>query len=143
MSNGRSRSRDETQKVAEEIANEIKKLDSLFRLEADTLVEYGERMGDFLANRVRLKTTQIRKFLDAVNNISAESVGKTDFPFRERTILLKPKLAYAAGRQDEVKPLMTVLDPCMDRVKSKPDFDKFARFVESIVAYHKYHGGRD
>ena len=57
--------------------------------------------------------------------------------------MLKPKLAYAAGRQDEVKPLMTVLDPCMDRVRSRDDFDRFAKFVESIVAYHKYHGGRD
>ena len=143
MPNGRSRGRDQGQRVAEEIAGEIKKLDSLAELEAAALVEYGEKMGDFLANQVRLKTTQIRKFLDAVNKISAEGLDKEDEFFRERTILLKPKLAYAAGRQDEVKPLMTVLDPCMDRVEDGKDFDRFARFVESIVAYHKYHGGRD
>ena len=58
-------------------------------------------------------------------------------------MLLKPKLAYAAGCQEEVKPLMAVLVPCLDRVHTKDDFIRFYRFVESIIAYHRYHGGRD
>ena len=142
MVNGRSHGRDQHQKIAEEIAGEMKKLGSLAGLEAEALVEYGKKMGRSLA-KAGLRTTQIRKFLDAVNKISAESVGKKDFPFRERTILLKPKLAYAAGRENKAKPLMAVLDSCMDKVRNKEDFSRFARFVESIVAYHRYYNGRD
>jgi CRISPR-associated protein Csm2 len=100
-------------------------------------------MGDFLANRVRLKTSQIRKFLDAVNEIKSKGTQEKEADFRSACMLLKPKLAYAAGRQDEVKPLMAVLVPCIDRVYGKDDFTRFYRFVESIIAYHRYHGGRD
>jgi CRISPR-associated protein Csm2 len=102
-------------------------------------------MGDFLANRIRLKTSQIRKFLDAVNAIKSKSAQQTtdDAFFRSECMLLKPKLAYAAGRQDEVKPLMSVLVPCIDRVHGRADFSNFYRFVEAIMAYHRFHGGRD
>jgi len=102
-------------------------------------------MGDFLANRIRLKTSQIRKFLDAVNEIKSKSVQQAtdDAFFRSECMLLKPKLAYAAGRQDEVKPLMSVLVSCIDRVYKKSDFSNFYRFVEAIMAYHRFHGGRD
>lgn len=143
MPNGRGR-KDRGYPAVEEIAGKISSLERMGSFEAEALVEYGEKMGKLLAREVRLKTTQIRKFLDAVNKISAESAGEEEhFPFRERAILLKPKLAYAAGRQDEVKPLMKVLASCIDRVKDGQDFDKFARFVESIVAYHRYYGGKD
>lgn len=127
-----------------DVVKEISGLKTLSVLEADKLVDLAEKMGDFLANRIRLKTSQIRKFLDAVNEIKSKgSLEKEEKFFRSECILLKPKLAYAAGRQDEVKPLMAVLAPCIDRVHNKADFDRFYRFVESIIAYHRYHGGRD
>jgi len=31
----------------------------------------------------------------------------------------------------------------MDKVEDKKDFDYFVEFLEAIVAYHKYHGGKD
>jgi len=130
--------------IVDRIAGEIDaKLKKMADLSAADLVKYAEETGDFLANTVRLKTSQIRKFLDAVNVIRSESVGEEDYLFEERVILLKPKLAYAAGRQDQVQPLMTVLEPCMNKVKDKDDFLKFFRFIEAIVAYHRYCGGRD
>lgn len=128
--------------VADEVAEELAKLSSMGDLTAEKLVEYAEKVGNFLANRVRLKTSQIRRFLDAVNGIRARSFGE-EIDFEREVILLRPKLAWSAGRQDEVKPLMAVLDPCMRKVKDSEDFSNFARFVESIVAYHRYHGGKD
>jgi CRISPR-associated protein Csm2 len=124
---------------------EVSQLHSLELLSAERLVEMASQMGDFLANRIRLKTSQIRKFLDAVNEIKSESLqqGADDAFYRSKCMLLKPKLAYAAGRQDEVKPLMSVLVPCIDRVHGKGDFSNFYRFVEAIMAYHRFHGGWD
>lgn len=127
-------------KVVEDIVARIKKLNSLSDLQVDDLVKYSEEMGQHLT-QINLKTNQIRKFLDAVKKVGSEG-GKGKFS-RDEVKLLKPKLAYAAGRQQEVKPLMSLLDPCIDRVNTKEDFKQFARLVEGIVAYHKFYGGRD
>ena len=118
----------------------IKKLTKLSDLPVDDLVQYSEDMGRHLTH-INLKTSQIRKFLDAVKKI--DSKGGTGGFSRDAVKLLKPQLAYAAGRQQEVKPLMLLLDPCIDRVDTKEDFKQFARLVEGIVAYHKFYGGRD
>jgi len=129
----------------EQIAREIKGLERMSELSAEKLVSFADNLGEFLAKRARLKTSQIRKFLDAVNSIKSRGRAKkeeTSF-FQRETLLLKPKLAYAAGRQNEVKPLMEVLDPCMDKVKNEQDFLCFSRFVEAIIAYHRFHGGRE
>jgi CRISPR-associated protein Csm2 len=72
---------------------------------------------------------------------------KPDFSRIEREVeLLKPRLAYAA-RHEEVKPLKKVLDKAIDGVKNsnrkEKAFENFLRFVESIVAYHKFYGGED
>ncbi len=125
--------------VANNIATNIKSLGKLADLSVDDLVKYAEEMGKHLS-QINLKTNQIRKFLDAVKKL--ESGGGKEFN-RDEVKLLKPKLAYAAGRQTEVKPLMLVLDPCIDRVDTPKDFKQFARLVEGIVAYHKFYGGRD
>ena len=140
---GGPRGSDHDPSTTDLVVREISSLKNLSGLQADRLVDLAEKMGDFLANRIRLKTSQVRKFLDAVNGIKSQGTQESGADFRSACMLLKPKLAYAAGRQDEVKPLMAVLVPCIDRVYGKEDFTSFYRFVESIIAYHRYHGGRD
>jgi len=130
--------------IIDEVVAKIEKLEKMSQFSPEDLVKYAEEVGDFLANRARLKTSQIRKFLDAINAIKSKGRRREEVSFFEReAILLKPKLAYAAGKQDEVKPLMRVLDPCMSRVKDEDDFLNFYRFIEAIVAYHRFHGGRE
>ena len=129
-------------KVAEDVAHHLRGLEKFSKLNADELDKFSNKMGEQLKNG-GLKTSQIRKFLAAVRSIQ-NKVKKGEHFDREEIVLLKPKLAYAAGRQPrEVKPLMTVLNPAIDKVRDKLDFDKFVRFVEGIVAYHKYYGGGD
>lgn len=129
--------------VADEIREKIEsKKGTLYdSLTADELVEYAEKMGKYL-RAMYLKTAQIRKILDAVNKIKATTDSK-NFN-REEIVLLKPKLAYSAGRQEQqVRPLMNVLTPCIDKVYNYLDFKRFAQFLEAIIAYHKYYGGRE
>lgn len=133
--------------VVNNIVNQIKGLKRLADMPVEKLVQYADDMGKYLT-QINLKTNQIRKFLDAVKKVESESIKRFESDnataFNSDEVkLLKPKLAYAAGRQSEVRPLMALLDPCIDRVNSKEDFKKFARLVESIVAYHKFYGGRD
>ena len=126
--------------IVDEVAQELEKLNNMGELQAEDLVEYADKVGKFLESK-GLKTSQIRKFLDAVNQIKARSFRER-FDFEREAILLRPKLAWAAGGQKkQVEPLMRVLDPCMKRVKDEKDFANFARFVEAIVAYHRFYGG--
>ena len=71
------RGRPEEDSVAQKIAGELESLPKMADLDAEQLVKYGYELGEHLARQVKLKTTQIRKFLDAVNEISAESMGKS------------------------------------------------------------------
>ncbi|MCU0595556.1 MAG: type III-A CRISPR-associated protein Csm2 [Desulfobacterota bacterium] len=122
-----------------EIGNELKDLD---KVGMDRLVEIAEETGHFLSNE-KLKMNQIRRFLDGVRRIESELKGRTGFQHvQDAIILLRPKLAYAAGRERKIKPLMEVLDPAIKSgAKSEENFHKLLRLIEGIVAYHRFHGG--
>lgn len=134
-------------------------------LDAETIVCIAEEVGKFLKNgqfiknnkieKVDLRLNQLRRFLDALRRIEVELKGKIDDDkesileidfnsVKDSVELLRPKLAYAAGREEKVKPLMNVLDPAIKAVTrngKKEAFVKLLRLVESIIAYHRYHGG--
>ena len=113
------------------------------------LVEDTEKLGQKLAKD--LKTTQIRKFLDAVNRLKARIRGASVLPedVKSELHLLRPKLAYAAARQSNdrnsspVEPLKKVLDAALKKDMDIEDFSRFVQLIEAIVAYHKAAGGKD
>lgn len=149
---------------AKDIVKEIKdtiasnKLSSLKDYPIRDLVKHAEEFGPYLKNQ-RLETNQIRKFLDAVNQLKArlaqdedETIkqGKTEEEkaklrfgkIESDVVLLKPKLAYAAARQKAAKPLSDVMSAAIDKVYSSEDFDRLVQLIESIIAYHKAEGGK-
>jgi CRISPR-associated protein Csm2 len=154
-----SRSRDnrprdnQSQSISQEIINEISKHTYLRDYDIRSLVKHAEKFGPFLRNR-RLETNQIRKFLDAINRLKAQlTQGDTgeDTPkesadlfakIETDIVLLKPKLAYSAARQESAKPLSEVMSVAIDRVHSLKDFERLVQLIESIIAYHKAEGGR-
>lgn len=106
------------------------------------LVQHAEEFGPDL-KRQRLETNQVRKFLDAVNRLKADLTEDDDFSKIEtEVVLLKPKLAYAAARQEAVKPLNKVMAVAIDKVHNRADFDRLVQLIESIIAYHKAEGGK-
>lgn len=117
--------------------------------EIRTLVKEAEDLGSHLKQQ-GLKTNQIRKFLDAVNRLKVELAQDKEQRFsviKDSVILLKPKLAYAAARQQDsrrfnpVKPLSDVISVAIDKVDDSPDFNRLVQLIESIIAYHKAAGG--
>ena len=107
--------------------------------------------------RLALTTSQIRKFLAAVNALT----NKIDM-FRTRgeksdvltpelaaeVKFLKVKLAYQAGKDQRgsVRDFVekAQLRQRLDRIgTSIRAYENFARYMEALVAYHKFHGGRD
>jgi len=116
--------------------------DGLSKLPANTLVEIAEKLGKYLKNS-GLKTTQIRKFLDGIRRLDIQFNSGKQF-LEDQVVLLKPKLAYAAGRNSAVRPLMDVLQPAITAgSRSYSDFKKLLSLIEAIVAYHKFYGGAD
>lgn len=106
-------------------------------------------------DRIDVTTSQIRKFLTAVNvvrnkvdlykakNKGAEALSKE---LTAEIKFLKVNLLYQAGRIAAVKQFMTVskLDIIIDSIgDSLARFVKFTKYVEALVAYHKFLGGRD
>ncbi|HOP86237.1 MAG TPA: type III-A CRISPR-associated protein Csm2 [Syntrophorhabdaceae bacterium] len=130
--------------LVKNLREEISKFqsDGLSKLPANSLVDVAEKLGKHLKD-TGLKTTQIRRFLDGIRKLDVQFNKGKDF-LEDQVVLLKPKLAYAAGRNQSVRPLMEVLQPAIAGAgKSYADFKKLLSFIEAIVAYHKFYGGAD
>jgi CRISPR-associated protein Csm2 len=143
--------------------NYAKQIKELGTIPIERLVDIAKTVGKRLGNPrdensrgINLKMNQIRKFLDALRRLEIhvnelkrnEDSGMPASDWNEiryQLTLLRPKLAYAAGRKEEVKPLMAVLEPAIKAAAESPRelFDRLLRFVEAIVAYHRYYGGNN
>ena len=65
---------------------------------------------------------------------------------KSELLLLKPKVAYAAGRQlKTIKPFKEFMDDVINSWMKATDKRKattnFFNLIESMVAYHKFYGG--
>lgn len=94
-----------------------------------------------------MTASQIRNFLDEVNRIDAETRGRDSSFDVSRVILLKPQLAYSAGRetnkekQKTLKSFAELFSAAIDNIHDRDDFKRFVDFTQAVVAYHRYHGG--
>ena len=111
------------------------------------LVEHAQQFGPHLKSK-KLETNQIRKFLDALNQIKAK-LTQIDEDEQARfqkietdIVLLQPKLAYASARQDSVTALSRVMAKAIDKVRTTDDFERLVQFLESTIAYHKAENGK-
>ncbi len=123
----------------------------------DCAVEWAKSFGEYLQqddSRNRgtgpLTTSQIRKFFGELKRIQADPIK-----YQEDIPMLKAKLAYAVGRdasqfrgqiqyKTKLKEFYEELENGIDSIRkgNKDDLIRFVKIVESIVAYHKYFGGK-
>ncbi len=112
---------------------------------------------EVMKNSFRLVTTsQIRRFLTAVNTVSGKveqyqnETGKSEKlspDLAAQVKFLKVKLAYQVGRGGgrikkfvEETDLMVAIGSIGSDAKK---YEEFARYVEALVAFHKFYGGKD
>lgn len=96
-------------------------------------------------------TSKIRNILamvnDIYNDVISEKSDELNADLQSRIEYLKVRLIYESGREPwTVKPFIQksgLLDLLDDIGDSKERFIKFARYMEALVAYHRFHGGRD
>lgn len=112
-------------------------------------VEFAEEFGHYLGTaematdprigrsqkvKGKLTTNQLRKFFGEVKRQQMQGYNETQF------VLLKPKLAYAVGRDKgatKIKDFYNVMTNAIDLVKDEKSFKNFIMVFEAIVAYHK------
>ena len=118
--------------------------------DAETTVQEADALGEALANRHRLSTSQIRNIFGTVRRIEMNwPEGETEESDATRRakrelLLLKPKMAYQARRERGrgVQTLTDVLKDAINLVEGdRQRFQYFVDFFEATLAYHKAHGG--
>lgn len=108
------------------------------------LLEDTRMLGKRLAEK-RLTTSQIRQVFTKLKAIEAKGYQDQKIEF----MMLKPFLAYAAGRQNndglrEFKERMTSGIEAViggDTAGESQRFKNFCKLFEAVLAYHKAHGG--
>jgi CRISPR-associated protein Csm2 len=116
------------------------------------LIDAAEQFGRQLAKPERssdaLSTSQIRQVFTKLKNIESKSLDETrlgDF------LMLKPFIAYAAGRQNNVAGLQKLKGLVCDGIDCVVDakgvdlqcrFRNFVKLFEAVLAYHRAAGGR-
>ena len=135
-----------------EIRDIIKKIDSLqnmSELDEKTIAEengYAESVARDRDIKKRLKTTQLRKIFDRVKTIERKLNEDGWDAVQPDFYMLRPELAYAMARKLIPEQFFMLMNACMKQVdkgndpeQKKENYAKFVRFLEAIVAYHKYH----
>jgi CRISPR-associated protein Csm2 len=114
-----------------------KRIEKILGGDAFELNKYAEELAQsYLQGKEaeKLSTSQIRGILTEIQRMKEFNPTKLQ--------LLRPKLAYAAGRhKGKVKEFRDLLEALIKKA-NQDNFDTFKNFVEAIVAYHKYHGGK-
>jgi len=112
-----------------------------------SLREPNRRPGELVIN---LTTSKIRGMLSMVselyteaqhtpgNELSGELAGRVQY--------LKMRIAYEAGREPQVKKFEEKAQLMHNLTFVKKDKEKlllFCRYMEALVAYHRYYGGKE
>lgn len=110
--------------------------------EADKeLVIYAEEAGKYMANN-GLTNSKIRSIFGEIKRIQMGVFENEKASF----YLLKPKVAYALGRDPRNEGLILfkkIFDHSYISVSDGKSFVNFSNLLEAILAYHKSFGGKD
>lgn len=108
--------------------------------DARKINEYAEERGKQLVDE-GVTSSQLRRIYSEIKRAQTQYRSDGDAESaKKRLVLLKPKLAYAAARDDEMEELKDRVEGLMNKwVEQEDDLDHFFEVVEALVAYHQYY----
>ena len=117
----------------------------------DDYVDQAEKiMRSLLENGKTVTTSKIRNLLSLVSeiynteNIRAEKELRPDSVVKLN--LMRVRVAYECGRDNAVKDFVAItnlLEYLKGISNGRADLRRFAHYMEALVAYHRYFGGRE
>lgn len=108
------------------------------------LNQLAEKYAEVFVRQDRLKTHQLRNVFSSIERMrTIYKTRKTYQSIENELVLLKPKIAYAAGRQKTVRyNFFPFVKGAIDGVVQAEDKEKalanFFALMESVVGYHKF-----
>ena len=113
-----------------------------------------QKLKDYKDNRGRtvpmVTTSKLRSLLsmsiDIYNQAVNQNTDRLDADIASRIEYLSVRFLYEAGREESVKKLVEEagIIGMLKNVKGSRDrYLLFQRYMEALVAFHKYYGGRD
>lgn len=121
--------------------------DSSYVSKAEDVIKEMKREG-FKKGRDTLTTSQLRKLLSMTSTL----YDRVQFEGLEKVIdriaYLRIQFIYQGGRNAAVKEMidkaeiLKILEK-IQKNQEKADFIRFCHYMEALVAYFKYYGGRD
>ena len=100
-------------------------------------------------NKEKLTTTKIRNLMAMtaeIYNEAMESDESLSGDTKSRIEYLRMRMVYEAGRDNAVKALVfaaKLLDGLKEVKGNKKNFIRFYHYMEALVAYFKFYGGKD
>ena len=102
---------------------------------------------DLTTSKIRNLLAMTSEVLNKVNNTRASAEGKDDVTdgIRQDLNSLKIRTIYECGREESVKDFVKkayILEH-LKEIKTLDDCEVFCHYMEALVAYHRYMGGKD
>lgn len=126
------------QKLHEYIVEELKKPERFSKIDPEYLTKYSA----WIAEELKITSTQLRKFYTYVKGIEqdAKYKQKLDSKINSKLKFLLPKLAGSVqkNKQEGVKVLYYVFEACTkkEKIQDIEDLKLFVEFFEAILDYH-------
>lgn len=96
-----------------------------------------------------LTVSQIRNLLamsaDIFNEVLEYPEEKLSEELLDRISYLTVRFYYEAGRDEKVKSFIETANllPFLKGIKTRKQYIQYYQYMEALVAFHKYHGGKD
>ena len=92
------------------------------------------------AKHKELKINQLRNFFGEIKSIQKNpEIWKNKEELRDAVSMLEMNLAYDFGRNVIARDFYDIITASLAKVKVEDDFKKFVVFIQSLIAYHKFH----
>ncbi len=118
--------------------------------EAEKVILEMKEMKDAGKKDAEITTTQLRNLLamaaDIYNTIMHQNTDALTEEIKSRIEYMRVRFFYEAGRNGGVKTLIekaNLMEVLKNIKGSRENYILFNRYMEALVAFHRYYGGRD
>lgn len=101
---------------------------------------FANNVGRYLEKK-ELSSSKIRNIYNEIKRIQMNYEEE-----KSSSYLLRPKIAYAVGRDSKnygLQMFKIVFDDCFRCVAEEKHYHNLCGVIEALIAYHKYYGGKD
>ena len=114
---------------------------------AEKVIKSLNHTKDHRNNKIKffLTTTKIRNLLNLTSNLFDESKIREYKELADKIAYLRVQFVYQSGRETAVKDLVKkaeILD-ILKEINNKESLQRFCRYMEALVAYFRFYGGKD